>query len=410
MIKKEGDKYVLYSKDGSKKLGEYDSEEQAQEREGQISKSKHARVNILSSVNSGKISKSGNIITIKDVVPVVDDIVMNSGLYPADEINKGYLSLNGTAAPAGHPQDAEGNYISAKEAEAMQRHWIGAGVTNVKRAGDKITCDITINVDQANAMPEGRELIGRCERAMNGEKIDPIHVSTGLMLNREPASGASKGKKYNWIARNMQFDHLAILLNQQGAGTPEEGVGMWLNQDGQQEPVMVCNLEEGEEVTLIEQLKGLIAQANSFIQSKIESDSKNDVQLQGGDENPVSETNHEVNQMKDKITAALTAAGINSAGMSDDDCLAAFAAVQTNPLQDKLTAANEKIATFEAEKVAAVNAQKKVLADKLAVNSSLTTEDFMLMPLERLEALNAKAAPVHLGNAGADKITYQLPE
>ena len=98
--------------------------------------------------------------------------------------------------------------------------------------------------------------------------------------------------------------------------------------------------------------------------------------------------------MKEKITAALNAAGINSAGMSDDDCLAAYAAIQTKPIQDKLTAANEKIATFEAEKVAAVNAQKKTLADKLAVNSSLTADDYMLMPLERLEALNAKAAPV----------------
>ena len=36
MIKKVGDKYILYSSDGSKVLGEFDSEEAAKKREKQI--------------------------------------------------------------------------------------------------------------------------------------------------------------------------------------------------------------------------------------------------------------------------------------------------------------------------------------------------------------------------------------
>jgi hypothetical protein len=32
----------------------------------------------------------------------------------------------------------------------------------------------------------------------------------------------------------MQFDHIAILLDEPGAGTPEEGVGMFVNADGQE--------------------------------------------------------------------------------------------------------------------------------------------------------------------------------
>jgi hypothetical protein len=31
----------------------------------------------------------------------------------------------------------------------------------------------------------------------------------------------------------MQFDHIAILLDEPGAGTPDEGVGMFVNADGQ---------------------------------------------------------------------------------------------------------------------------------------------------------------------------------
>lgn len=36
MIKKRGNKYILYSKDGSKRLGEYNSLEDAKNREHQI--------------------------------------------------------------------------------------------------------------------------------------------------------------------------------------------------------------------------------------------------------------------------------------------------------------------------------------------------------------------------------------
>jgi len=52
------------------------------------------RVHLVSAVNSAKISKSGGMYVIRDVVPIVDDITLNSILYPAAEINKSYLSLN----------------------------------------------------------------------------------------------------------------------------------------------------------------------------------------------------------------------------------------------------------------------------------------------------------------------------
>src|SRR5690606_13959760 len=55
----------------------------------------------------------------------------------------------------------------------------------------------------------------------------PIHTSTGLLCQREPAPKGAEG--YQWIARNMQFDHDAILLDEPGAATPEQGVGMMVN-------------------------------------------------------------------------------------------------------------------------------------------------------------------------------------
>ncbi len=43
MIKKEGNKYILYSKDGSKKLGVYHTKEEALKRERQIRFFKHKK-------------------------------------------------------------------------------------------------------------------------------------------------------------------------------------------------------------------------------------------------------------------------------------------------------------------------------------------------------------------------------
>jgi hypothetical protein len=43
MIVKRGNKYCLYSHDGSKKLGEFDSKEAAQKREKQINYFKHRK-------------------------------------------------------------------------------------------------------------------------------------------------------------------------------------------------------------------------------------------------------------------------------------------------------------------------------------------------------------------------------
>jgi hypothetical protein len=43
MIRKEGQKYILYSKDGSRKLGTFPSKKKAEERELQITRIKYAK-------------------------------------------------------------------------------------------------------------------------------------------------------------------------------------------------------------------------------------------------------------------------------------------------------------------------------------------------------------------------------
>jgi alcohol dehydrogenase class IV len=117
--------------------------------------------------------------------------------------------------------------------------------------------------------------------------------------------------------------------------------------------------------------------------------------------------------MKEQIMAALTAAGVSVEGLSDAQVLAAYNSLNAKPLQEKLAAANAKVAEFEQAEQAKLQAEVNQLAEKLATNSSLTADDFKQMKVERLRELasNAQAAPIMLGNqSSGEKSTYVLPD
>lgn len=253
MIVKIGDKWVVKSKDGSQQFGEYDTEEAAKKRLAEVEAFKHMnnklQVNVLTTINSAS-NISEQIIdgdphyVIKNVVPVVDDVVMNNGLYPGEEIRKSYHGLDGKPAPYNHPM-IDGKYVSASMTRAANQFSVGAWIENPSHDGSKALVDLKINKVKAERSEKGQELIGRIEALKNSaEDAEPIHVSTGLLLNREAAEGTSKGKKYTWIARNMEWDHLAILPSGvPGAGTPEDGVGIFAT-NGEQIERITVNLED----------------------------------------------------------------------------------------------------------------------------------------------------------------------
>lgn len=82
-----------------------------------------------------------------------------------------------------------------------------------------------INPDVYSALNEGR----------------PIEVSTGLGTEDEPAAPGSKcpdtGRPYEYIARNYQPDHLAVLTKQVGACSIHDGCGVLVNSDGSIEQI-----------------------------------------------------------------------------------------------------------------------------------------------------------------------------
>lgn len=253
MIVKIGDKWVVKSKDGSQQFGEYDTEEAAKNRLAEVEAFKHMnnkmQVNVLTTINSAS-NISEQIIdgdphyVIKNVVPVVDDIVMNSILYPGDEIKKSFHGLDGKPAPYNHPM-IDGKYVSASMTRAANQFSVGAWIENSSHDGSKALVDMKVNKVVAERSDKGKELLSRIEALrVNEDGAEPIQVSTGLLLNRESAKGESKGKKYSSIARNMEWDHLAILPpGVPGAGTPSDGVGIF-STNGEDIERVVVNLED----------------------------------------------------------------------------------------------------------------------------------------------------------------------
>lgn len=407
------------------------------------------RVHILYAVNAANVSKAGGVYTIKNVCGAVDGVVMNSRMYPGDQLAKGVASLEGKPAPAGHPKNERGQHISALNGDALLTSYIGAICRNARHESGRTLVDVVVNEAQAKAHPDGAKLVERLDAALSGVNSEPIHVSTGLMLDEVVANGESLGKKYSSIATNLQYDHVAILLNEQGAGTPEQGVGLFLNSAGEPEPVEVVNLElkpEDKRFTgltgwirkllgnsdmsfdqIAEGLRNLIPKdtwvrevfPKYFVWVDYNSDklyrqdyalaSDGSLALIGDPIEVIRKVEYEpiVNREKEDtvkthILAALNAAGIAVAGLDDTQLLTAYNSLIAKPHADALTAANSKLAALELAANAAADAELTALATSLAVNTSLKPEDFKAMGLARCKELatNAKAAPVITGNAG----------
>jgi hypothetical protein len=180
------------------------------------------RVNLLSQVNNADIrheTYNGREHIVVPSYTLPNDVVMNRGLYPAEEIDKSYHTLEGTLAPLGHPM-LDGEYIPATSPAAINANHVGAFNKNVKRVGNRVYVEKWIDVDRANESENGRRLLS----AINEKQ--PIQTSTGVILQRIMVEGNAE---YDWVAQNMKIDHDAILLDEEAAATPEQGVGMMVN-------------------------------------------------------------------------------------------------------------------------------------------------------------------------------------
>jgi hypothetical protein len=372
---------------------------------------KRVRVNISARVNAAEIKKlrrHGRDIMIVPSATLPDGIVMNGIRYDADEIEKSYKSLERTPAPLGHPE-VEGMFVSASDPEGLARGWIGAWNENVRRENGKVYLDKVIDLTTANQTTGGKAVLEAIEKG------HPVHTSTGLFCSLEEVTNDANGAKF--VARDIVFDHDAILLGEEGAATPDQGVGMMvhkaLDKDGQEIQVInsavdkaIADLDwagmyllEGvdriDKATRWEALKKTLLRALG-----LEGDEG--TQLNRGDEGmneaQFKELSGTVNALSDSmkdIDTKIATAVANALGPIVSDAL--------KPVVDAQQAvANAQKAKDEAEKTELVN---KVVGAKLLTEAVANT-----LTLEALRELAPKtAAPTQpaLGLVGNLQLTNE---
>jgi hypothetical protein len=329
-----------------------------------------------------------------------DDVVMNGGLYPADEIASAFNSLELTLAPVEHPTDADGNFISANDPRAIHNFHAGAFNMNVRQENGRVLIDKYINVSEAMKTDRGKRLLDRVKELETNDQARPIHTSVGVFVSPEqlgePMTNA-EGNEYTWIARNMVFDHDAILLDSVGAAQPHQGVGVAVNSKGDKCAVEIADLTP-EPTNVRIAANASFSEINQAVSDALERSAINADWIEELfddrvifyaketlfevpyvlDENgrvtivgiplPVErdvayipKTNSEGDAMKELILNALKEAGIETEGKSDADLFKAFQGLHANQSDssDKAATNDEGIAEVVANALAP-------LADKLA--------------------------------------------
>lgn len=367
---------------------------------------KTVRVNIRTLANAGAIrreKRNGRDVVIVPGATLPDNIVMNGIMYPAEEIEKSFSSLSRKPAPLGHPV-INGKFVSASDPEGLNLGWIGAWNENVRRENGRVLLDKVIDVEMANRSEGGKAVLAAIDKG------DPIHTSTGLYCMMEAANG---DVSYKNIARNIQFDHDAILLDQDGAATPEQGVGMLVNSSGDPEDIEVINsaldeaerdldwaldsavraLEKRQRAPLLERLKSTLIEA--FGTGRETSANRKETDMTVSKEQ-FDELSAKVNTLSESFSTI-------------GNTISEAVASAVKPLTDNL-------ADMQANQKAKDDAEKAGLVEKVVKANLLTETVANELTLNALKELAPKAEPAHAAALNSaykpdnGKPVYQLPE
>lgn len=184
------------------------------------------------------------------VVALVEGVHHGSGgevFYPAEEIGKFIAAWNGRPVTLGHPKISDSIPVSANDPVIIEEYLIGR-FYNAEFKDGKLKGEVWFDVKKTNILaPEILQAI------RDGKRIE---VSTGLWTDGDGKSGEWNGEKYNETVYNFRPDHLAIIIDGEGACNWIDGCGIRDN-------------SSGENMDIIRNLKRLGYKINEISHSKI---------------------------------------------------------------------------------------------------------------------------------------------
>lgn len=157
------------------------------------------------------------------VAPViaVKEGVLNGELLKAEEINRFVEAWNGIPVTVNHPKKGK-NKVSANSPNIREKYATGF-LFNSKFAENKLKAEIWIDPDKIKNIDEGPKALEKIKRGK------PLDVSTAYFADTSNEVGKFNGQKYNGVQYNIRPDHLALLPDETGACSWEDGCGVRAN-------------------------------------------------------------------------------------------------------------------------------------------------------------------------------------
>lgn len=143
-------------------------------------------------------------------------------LYLGDEIGKTPVVWNHKPVVLNHPT-LNGEGISACSRDVLEQYQVGLIMEG--QFDGRLRSESWVEADKLKRTPEGTAVLNAVQQ---GKMVE---VSTGLYHDPEPKTGVWNGEKFIGIVRNIRPDHLAILTNEKGACSIEDGAGLLRNAD-----------------------------------------------------------------------------------------------------------------------------------------------------------------------------------
>lgn len=227
MIKKVGSKWVLFTADGSRRLGTHDTEAEAQAQEHAIEASKHRSAEIRQLHLRGALGAvrtavhDGREHLVVPVVALMDGVIHAVNAATPERVTTATLikaanSWNGRPLVLGHPV-RNGRQCSANDVELLAKHGFGT-IFNSRVSGTKLLMDAYVDPVRAEKVG-GPEFV---QRLRNGEQVE---VSVGAFVTTDDVAGTHDGKAYKATWLETVGDHLAFLPNGTGACSIKMGCG-----------------------------------------------------------------------------------------------------------------------------------------------------------------------------------------
>ena len=312
------------------------------------------------------------------VVPVVAAIetVMNRLLYTKNEMQKSIQGWNGVPVTAGHPETDNG-YVSANSPSMLEKFGIGK-FFNVKY-DEGIKGEIWINLKRA--MRKGfDQIISKLEQ---GEMME---VSTGLLCEVMETKGIFNSKEYDAMAINILPDHLAVLPNEIGACSIEDGCGAMRTNC---EKSCTCK-EKKDSHRIVETL------TNFFNETSQKEHKKQEESMHSNEETSIEQEPEQAPEQAPEVEAEVEAVEVDTQAeaVETKEEVAEPVVNAAETVESILESIqNLEIKTLLANAVKEQNEKREAVISKIVSNSEIKKDEISRLEINTLEKISLLVEP-----------------